>query len=208
MTDHPHGTPARYSHGPCRCDDCTRAATLANKRRKLKRARTGPAYVPAAPARKHLQWLASQGIHAPTIATLTGISVATIISIRNGQQARTTPTKATLILAVSTAHRTTSGLVPAGPSRARVAELVANGWTQDEIGRLAGYSDRIVFEGTHVRRDKELRIEALHTRLMAPIIAEREWMAARQRQYRRSDAVAAPAFAGARRLRRPARRTA
>lgn len=82
---HEHGTRLAYLLDKCRCDPCTKASTDYHRdlRRRQIYAEWRPelaALVDAEPARKHIQWLRSQGMGPRTIAKAAGLSSDSMIT--------------------------------------------------------------------------------------------------------------------------------
>ncbi len=147
----PHGTRARYVHGPgpgsgpgCRCDDCTAAnrAAASRRERQILYGRWQP-FVDAEPVREHLRALSEAGIGWRRVAELTGVSSGTLSKLRYGgpggqpPSRRVRPQTAAAILAITPSADVAApgALVDGTATRRRLQALVTTGWSQ---ARLAG----------------------------------------------------------------------
>lgn len=144
-----HGSYSCYVWGPepgckpgrgCRCDDCkaaVRAKAAADKRR------TAPAYVGAARARAHVQWLAEHGVGLKTLAKVSGVSHGSLAKLVYGQgdrppSRRIRPATEQAILAVRPDQGADGAYVDAGPYRDLLDTLRARGWTNTSIAAAIG----------------------------------------------------------------------
>lgn len=192
-----HGTFACYQWGPepglrtgrgCRCFPCSDARYRYDLARRRARENGVEPFVDATPAVEHLEWLAERGIGTRTIAAASNVSRSTLRELRNGTRTRVRPDTLDRLLAVGT-HR--AKLVDAGPTWALLDELHAHGFTWTRIADELGYRSRTVqLKRTRVRASNARRVAEVHARLMAPVIAQRQWDAERQREHRRRKAVA------------------
>lgn len=141
-----HGTHACYVWGPepgagdgCRCDPCREANRVYEKERSR---RAAPAYVGAANARHHVQWLSEQGVGLKQIVKVSGVSQGALWKLMYGKDGKRSKRirKATedAILAVTPADAADGAKLPAAPTWAHVATLVERGWTKVAIARAIG----------------------------------------------------------------------
>lgn len=192
-----HGTFACYQWGTepgqvpgrgCRCFPCSDARYRYDRDRRRAREGGVEPFVDATPAVDHLKWLAERGIGTRTIAAASDVSRSTLRELRLGTRTRVRRDTLDRLLAVGT-HR--AKLVDAGPTWALLDELHAHGFTWTRIADELGYRSRTVqLKRTRVRASNARRVAEVHARLMAPVIAQRQWDAERQREHRRRKAVA------------------
>ena len=186
----PHGTKSRYTHGGCRCDECRAAAVLAEKRRRVDRARGRVALVDATAARTHLQWLSDCGVGQHAVADATGITPAHVVRIKTGRVDKVRVSTEARILAVHLGNARRYAPVRNLRVFAMVDELKAHGWTERELARRLGYAGtsglQLNRRTMRVTPAKAERIAALHRELMAPIVARREHEAQRRARQRRA----------------------
>lgn len=140
-----------YKNG-CRCLDCKRAHA-AYAREYARRTRS-PGWVPTrrvdpAEAAAHLVWLHSHGIGVVAVHRASGVDMNTLIAVRLGTKKHLLADTANRILAVGL-HRVPSIEMV----RERIDELVARGWTHDDIALAAGISDYTVYEIANKKRNK------------------------------------------------------
>lgn len=140
-----HGTSQAYSHGECRCEDCTAAHTLACKVYRVKRARGGKQLRPAAPARAHLQWLSERGVGFRRVAEVSGLSHTTVHRIALGQQDMARAETLDRIMAVGWYDAADGTPVPAEVALSLVDRLRQAGLSGVEIARQLGMDHRNVF---------------------------------------------------------------
>lgn len=142
-----HGTYARYVLGPdirdedgrgCRCDHCRQGNSAYERERKQRKA---PAYVGANEARRHLAWLAEQGIGSKTVAKVSGVSHGALSKLvygnnhGRGPSKRIRPETRDAILAVLPHEVVNGSRVDAGSTLAIVDELVGRGWSKSAIAK-------------------------------------------------------------------------
>jgi hypothetical protein len=164
----PHGTRARYVHGPgpgrgpgCRCEACTAANRRAagQRDRQIIYGRWQP-YVDAGPAREHLQALSAAGVGWKRAAELAGVSTGAVSKLLYGGPADRPPTRrirpetAAAILAVRPAagQLAPSALTGSTGTRRRLQALVATGWSQARLARELGLTGANF--GAMMRRDQ------------------------------------------------------
>lgn len=184
----PHGTPSRYSHGGCRCDECRRAASIRINKWRREQALGITRMVDAAAAREHLRWLSDCGVGQGAVEAASGISRSHIVRIKIGHIQRLRVDTERRILAVSLADGRRGAPVRNPGVFRMVDELKAEGWSECELGRRLGYSTKSGLQlnrrTMRVTPAKAARIEALYRELMAPLVGRREFDAARQAEYR------------------------
>lgn len=170
-----HGTRACYVHGPepgsrpggCRCEPCRTAAREAQREA---RSNPVPSYVTAGPARQHVEFLATHGVGLKQIAKTSGVAHGTLWKLvygvpGRGPSQRIRPSTSEKILAVTPADVADGGKVPAGPTWAKIDELVAAGVPKAEIGRRIGQQGG----GLHLSRHQ---VSGRHARSIAAMHAE------------------------------------
>lgn len=207
MSARRHGTRACYVFGPepgsdrsrgCRCAPCCEAnrayARMQTKRqRRIRDGKTDPVLVDAREARRHLRWLARQGIGLRTVEDITGLNRKTLAEIRDGTSQRTRPATAERILAVGK-HRARDGAyVDAAPTWKLIDDLLAHGWTRSAIARQLGSTAEqpaLQLGRDRVTAANARAVAELHRRALVRVIAERERMREERARYRAQEQVA------------------
>jgi hypothetical protein len=143
--DHAHGANLNcYNSHSCGCDSCLNLnrTYTADVRKQRAYGRFDGEHVDGAAVREHLAYLLEQGIGAPTVSRLTGISTRTIQGIRQDRSPRVVSRNAAAILAIHPTFDLLAGgaFVPSRGVRRRLQALIAAGWTQTRIA--AEYGDR------------------------------------------------------------------
>lgn len=149
-----HGTPARYSHGRCRCDPCREAAaTAARHRYRMIAYGQWQPFTDAAPVREHVRSLQAQGLGWQRIAELAGVAAPTVSSMLYGRagrpptgKIRTATAQALLAFRPALDDLPATAPVDAAGTRRRLRALAVNGWS---AARLAA---RLGIDPTHLRR--------------------------------------------------------
>lgn len=134
--DWPHGTRARYVAAKCRCEPCTIAnRDYARERgRRIARGQGNP-LVSTAPARKHVRRLQRMGIGYRAVAAAAGVRPDLLQQIRRGKlQMHKELADAILGVTVAKARRGAQ-MIPADRTREQVAQLLARGFTKQELAR-------------------------------------------------------------------------
>ncbi len=146
---HPHGTAARYAHGPagdgvdpCR-EACCREAHNAARRKRRKTDAYGRGTRDAEPVRAHVEALHAAGMPIAEITRRAQVPPRTVSSLLyemggRPRTARVTHATAAKLLAVTHPARPTepeSLMWPAHGTRRRLQALVAVGWSLAEISR-------------------------------------------------------------------------
>ena len=146
--------PVRDGPGPgkgpgCRCAACTAANRQdAGRRARLQAYGQWRPYVPADPARAHVQALAEAGVGWKRAAELAGISTGAMSKLLYGGPGNRPPTQrvrpetAAAILAVKPEQEALApaALTDATGTHRRVQALAAAGWSQAKIGQRLGMS--------------------------------------------------------------------
>lgn len=189
-----HGTRTAYTHHKCRCDDCRRANREYNlvRDRKARAIAYGIAipdpstYVDSTEVRAHLVWLSERGIGRRTVSDLTGVSMASILAIKNGTRQKCLRRSAELIMAVNLSQRPQNAHIDATRSLNQVADLVARGWTKRKIAQiLTGNEGALSLQlNARITVHHAEVIDRLWRQVMAPEHAERELVAYRKREWR------------------------
>lgn len=151
-----HGTPARYSHGRCRCDPCREAAaTAARHRYRMIAYGQWQPFTDAAPVREHVRALQAQGLGWQRIAELAGVASPTVSSLLYGRagrpptrKVRTATAEALLAFRPSLDDLPPSAPVDAAGTRRRMQALAAAGWSAQRLAAHLGvdraYVGRII----------------------------------------------------------------
>lgn len=95
-------------------------------------------YVDAEPVREHLILLSAQHVGRRAVADVTGITDRSLMEIKAGRVQRVRSHYAAAILAVTPDGRADNSLVPGGPTRRLINQLVRWGFTHTEIARRLG----------------------------------------------------------------------
>lgn len=195
-----HGTYTCYRWGPetgqdwrkgCRCEACRQAAATYNKileRRRLKGIET---LHDNTEAREHLEYLSARGVGLRTVQERSGVGRTTLQEIVNGRARRSRPETIAAILAVGTHVRAPGGRVDAGPTWELLEDMLRYGYTQAYLAkRLGSVAERPMLQISRnlVRQSTADAVAELHAELVG---AHREWMRARQAEYRRKQRGAA-----------------
>lgn len=160
-----HGTRARYVGGGCRCEPCRKANREYAAARARARAQgdTGE-LIDAAPVRAHLAALAEQGVGRRAVAAACDVALSTLRSVGQGRKLRVRASTARRILAVDAGAIADGGLVPAGPTRQALRELLRLGLTKTEVARRMGSSAKVPslqLVARHVTAKNALRVQRL-----------------------------------------------
>jgi hypothetical protein len=193
-----HGTNACYRWGPnygspdyrngCRCAECRHAGYVYEVKRQRDRNRGIVRLHDNTEAREHILWLRSQGVGLRAVAAATGLQRHNVWKIANGQVKRSKPETIRRIMAVGTHMRKGGSLVDAGPTWRLIDDMLANGFTRTRIAAELG--SKAKRPALQLKRDKILQSNAdqvreVYDRLMAPVIARREQVAAARAYYRK-----------------------
>lgn len=192
-----HGTNACYRWGVigndwrngCRCFDCTSAGVLYELKREARKARGIEPFVDNTEARNHLLWLQSQNVGLRAVAEVSGLSRTELWKIRSGARVKSRPALIAKVLAVG-AHRTAPGArVDSAKTLALLEDMVSMGHTRAELAARLGYKSPKLQYGATVLRSTQDKVTKLHRELAAQRDAQREWDAARMRDYRQRSAM-------------------
>lgn len=140
-----HGTRVKYVIERCRCEPCRTANRVASRERVNAMRRPDEAwvpYIPAGPARRHIEALMAAGVGPKTIAKLSGVPHGAISKIVYGnyqtgrKSKRIRPETARKILAVTAELADGGQKVDAAPTWRMLDELIAKGWPKAHLARL------------------------------------------------------------------------
>lgn len=135
-----HGTHVKFVIDKCRCDDCRRANTAYERKR---RARIEPAYVSATPSRRHIEGLRAAGVGLKTIAKRSGVSHGALSKLMYGTTTRR-PSKRirreteAKILALTAADAADRAKIDAAPTWVLLDEMIAAGAPKSAIALALG----------------------------------------------------------------------
>lgn len=133
-----HGDRLRYMGG-CRCFACRRANSAYEAARKIARAAgEGNGIVPAAKARAHLKALSARGVGRRSVGAASDVSDTVLSDIISGRKANIRAGTERAILKVTRAAAGDRALIPAMDAWRMLDELIADGYTRRELGRLLG----------------------------------------------------------------------
>ena len=174
--NHQHGTRTAYVIDRCRCDDCTKAATAYEKKRRIDHAfGRWDALTDAAPVREHITYLAREGVSYRQVAKYAGVAHTAILDIvvgstRTGGRPRKRVRRETadriLGMRPSVDVMADGRTYPAAGLIRRVHALAALGysmtWTCDQAGIRMSDLHRITrtgrtSPGTHLKVDAVYR---------------------------------------------------
>lgn len=172
-----HGTPAMYSHGPCRCIPCRRAASAAARRRyRMIAYGQWQPFTDATPVREHVRHLQAQGLGWQRIAELAGVAPPTVSSMLYGRagrpptgKIRTATAQALLAFRPSLDDLPATAPVDAAGTRRRMQALAAVGWSASRLAGLLGVERAHV--GRIIRGDN-LRVSAATARAVRGLYGE------------------------------------
>lgn len=166
-----HGTHAKYVADRCRCDLC-RAANRDYERARARR--VDPPYVDATEARRHVEWLAAQGVGLKTVAKRSGIAHGTLHKLVYGTPAldrppsrRIRPKTAQRILAVTPADVADGARIDATRTWEHVDALLAAGMPRRQIAEHLGQKYALQLGATKVTARHARIIAELYQRLQA-----------------------------------------
>lgn len=133
-----HGTRLRYIGG-CRCVECRKANAAYERRRSLARAqgKANP-IVDAKEARLHIRKLSKKGVGYRAVAQAAGVARGVVADIKSGRKPRCRAMTVRAILAVTESAAAPRALVDAEPTRRRIRELLAEGFTKRQLARRFG----------------------------------------------------------------------
>lgn len=140
-----HGTHACYVLDACRCSLCRTANRAYEADRKRDTMYGRPRTVDAGPIREHVQALNAAGVGNKTIAKRSGVAHGALWKLMYGAPDRDGPSRtvrtatAEALLALDPADPALladGALVPAAPTRRKIAAMVAGGWGKAELARI------------------------------------------------------------------------
>ncbi len=142
----PHGSRARYVVDRCRCPDCRAANAAYARSRGPGPGKVGP-FVPALLARSHLRRLADAGLGTRAASEASGVPRSTLQAVLDGTQTKLRESTERRILALSACDRLPGAYVPAGPTLARIEELLeadfSRGWVSRQLGGARIRGDKV-----------------------------------------------------------------
>jgi hypothetical protein len=193
-----HGTNACYRWGPnygnpdyrngCRCAECRHAGYVYEIKRQRDRKRGIVRLHDNTEAREHILWLRSQGVGLRAVAAATGLQRHNVWKIANGQVRRSRPETISRIMAVGTHMRKAGSLVDAGPTWRLIDDMLANGFTRTRIAAELGSTAKrpaLQLKRDKIKQSNADQVREVYDRLMAPVIARREQVAAARAHYRK-----------------------
>ncbi len=198
MRQRQHGTNACYRWGPnygspdyrngCRCAECRHAGYVYEVKRQRDRNRGIVRLHDNTEAREHLQWLSEQGVGVRAVAAATGLRPHNLGKIARGETRRSKPDTIRRIMAVGTHKRLPGAFVDAGPTWRLIDDMLANGFTRTRIAAELGSTAKR--PALQIGRDQVMQktaddVRETYDRLMAPVIARREQVAAARAYYRK-----------------------
>jgi hypothetical protein len=138
LAERPHGTRLRYIGG-CHCVPC-RAANSRYETVRLAARKRGEtqAIIDARPARRHMLRLSKKGVGYRAVAEAAGIARTVAADIRTGKKSRCRAGTVRKILAVTEDAVSDHALIDAGPTRARLEQLLLEGFTKAQLARRFG----------------------------------------------------------------------
>lgn len=172
-----HGTRAKYVIERCRCNACRAVASEYQRRRVRAISRPDEAwvpYVPAGPARRHVERLGEQGVGAKSVAKLAGVPHGTISKLLYGDprrgmrpSKRIRPETARKILAVTVDQAAGAQKIDATATWRMLDELIAKGWPKAHLAELIiGRTARsLQIQRTLVRASTARRVEQVYAQL-------------------------------------------
>lgn len=194
-----HGTRARYMYGEvgqdtkngCRCHECGAAAWNYELKRRIAKKRGQEFFVDATETREHLLWLSSAGIGSRTVAERSGVDRSTILAIKRCETNKVRPETADKLLAINLTHAHPRSRIVAKRALELVAECKEHGIPERRIAQLLGLAagSLQIRKSGRMTPERAARIEAACLELLAPIHAQRDWDARRQRDYRQRMAM-------------------
>lgn len=163
-----HGDRLVYRAG-CRCGPCRRANTeYESQRQRARKAGDWNGIVSASRARAHLIKLSRQGVGRRAVRAATDIADTVLQKIRSGKKQNIRARTERLILCVTPASASDRALVRAGPTRARIAELLNEQFTVARLARELGQSTpRLQIGKRLVTVRTQYNVEQMHRRLMS-----------------------------------------
>lgn len=158
---HPHGHRNRYVTDKCRCRPCRDAASKYTRELERRHLYGRVIYVPAGPARAHVEALQAQGMGWKRIAARAGINDSVMWKLIYGDPSRNMapskrirPTTEAAILGATLDLADRIG-IPGTGTRRRLQGLVAVGWSQSKIavrlGMTAANFGKVIHGPGHVR---------------------------------------------------------
>jgi hypothetical protein len=162
------GTHTGYKRGG-RCAACRAAAAAQTKEYRKRRAELGgqKVTVSAWPSRRHLQHFKSNGYSAETLASVLGIHEIRIRHILTGKTKRLHRHTEDRILGLAEMdlRRSRIGLIPSGPTLARLKELRDAGYSCRWIGEQVNYKGACFITAPKIRITTARKVKILHDRL-------------------------------------------
>lgn len=181
----PHGTRVKYVIERCRCEPCRSANREASRARVNAMRRPDEAwvpYIPAGPARRHLETLMAQGMGPKSIAKVSGVPHGAISKIIYGdyktgrKSKRIRPATARKLLAVSVTDARGGQKVDAAPTWQLLDELIAKGWPKAHLAELIVGPDAVALQISRrkVRASTARKVEQVYAAVKdAPVPSKR-----------------------------------
>lgn len=174
MTERAHGTYVKYVVEKCRCEPCRRANRDYETRRQRAIRRPDELwlpYVPAAPARRHVQSLMAQGVGPKSIAKIAGVPHGAISKLMygnykgRGPSTRIRPETAAKILAVTVDQANGGQKIDATRTWQLLDDLIARGYPKSWLAKRITKNptaNGLQISRKLVRASTARRVEALH----------------------------------------------
>jgi hypothetical protein len=154
--------------GGCKCVPC-RAANSRYESERLRARRNGDwnGYVPARAASRHLRSLSRVGIGRGTVSDISGVSQSTVCAVKNGRQKNIRARTERMIFLVTKDAMTAARIIPAGPTWAKVRQLLREGFTKGEIAvRIGNKMRALQINPCRVTAETAARIARLYQSVM------------------------------------------
>lgn len=169
---HSHGTRLRYMAG-CRCTPCRAANSRYECHRRAARLRGEWAgLVDAAPVRAHLLALSKKGVGYKSVAAACDVAKTILMEVRSGRRLKVRATTARKVLAVDATAHAAKALLDARPTWRLIEELLAEGFTKQELARRLGSGARCQPPKLQIRRDRITAETAARVRRIYDVVME------------------------------------
>jgi hypothetical protein len=140
----PCGTRAKYISG-CKCLKCRAANSNYSVQRDRLRREEGDTrnIVPADAASQHVHQLSTKGVGYKQVAAASGVATSVVFKIRRGTRKQIRQSTERAILAVDESVRGDASLIPAGPTWAKLNDLIERGFTKNQLGAWLGSKAKV-----------------------------------------------------------------